>query len=70
MKQARESFRSRRPDHEVPVIREDAVGENRHRVPFEPLSQNLKELAIISRFEEERRLGGGAVDDVEVRRNR
>jgi len=54
----------------MPVVGENAVGDDRHRVPPEPLSQNLEKLAIISRFEEERRLPGGAVDDVEVRRNR
>jgi hypothetical protein len=66
MHQERESFGSRRADQQVPVVREDAVRDDGDRVAPQALPQNLKKLAVFSGFDEERRLCGGAVDQVEI----
>src|SRR5262245_20140416 len=50
----------------MPVIRHDTEGHDRDRVPFQALAQNPEEFAILSRFVEERRPLGGAVDDMTV----
>ena len=66
MHEPREALGSRRADDEMPVIVHDTVGDNRHRMLRQPCSENLEEVAIILRSQEQRHSAITAVDDVKI----
>ena len=66
MQQPREPRRSRSAQQQVPVVRHDAIGHQRHLMVGQAVSQNLQKLAIIPGSQEDGRSADAAIDDVEV----